>query len=266
MDSAIQILFNHAVWRARTFLEDRGKIGDITEWILSDVVDRMVRAAPQTLTDTTFPGNSFSDKLKRTAKKSNTGFGAAGSRSPEQTAAARAATGSLLNSFAKTDVIMWTDGSSLGNPGPAGSGSRCEYPDGVVEDISCFLGVNTNNAGELWAVGAGLELLARHSARRKISKEHVIRVLTDSGLVVGIFNKRWNPGQHAPLVKAIRDRMKNNCLSVKFHKVPAHAGVKGNERADWLAKAGAEFSRSSLTPALDLAAALKENDFLSLRI
>lgn len=45
--------------------------------------------------------------------------------------------------------LVQIDGSSLGNPGPAGIGVRIVGPDGsVVREISRFIGIRTNNQAE----------------------------------------------------------------------------------------------------------------------
>jgi ribonuclease HI len=45
--------------------------------------------------------------------------------------------------------LVQIDGSSLGNPGPAGIGVRIVGPDGgVVKEVSHFIGIRTNNQAE----------------------------------------------------------------------------------------------------------------------
>jgi len=73
--------------------------------------------------------------------------------------------------------LVQIDGSSLGNPGPAGIGVRILGPDGtIVKEISRFIGTRTNNQAEY----EGL-LCALRECRGLGSRRVVIR--TDSELL-----------------------------------------------------------------------------------
>jgi ribonuclease HI len=55
-------------------------------------------------------------------------------------------------------VIVWSDGASRGNPGPAGVGALVTDREGVVlAEIAEPLGVTTNNVAEYTAAIRGLE-------------------------------------------------------------------------------------------------------------
>ncbi len=54
------------------------------------------------------------------------------------------------------DAILYTDGSSLGNPGPAGAGFVLEEPDGTVVERAIPLGETTVGVAEYRALIAGL--------------------------------------------------------------------------------------------------------------
>jgi ribonuclease HI len=73
--------------------------------------------------------------------------------------------------------LVQIDGSSLGNPGPAGLGVRIVGPDGsVVREISRFIGIRTNNQAEYESL-----LCALAESRGLTSRRVVIR--TDSELL-----------------------------------------------------------------------------------
>ena len=62
-------------------------------------------------------------------------------------------------------MIVWTDGASRGNPGPAGIGVQITDPDGeVLAEIAEGLGVATNNVAEYTAAIRGLERAAELGA------------------------------------------------------------------------------------------------------
>ena len=81
-------------------------------------------------------------------------------------------------------VYLYTDGSSLGNPGPGGYGIILEWVGMSYEkEFSAGFSRTTNNRMELLAVIKGLELL-------KKSQMEVI-VYYDSKYVVDAVEKKW---------------------------------------------------------------------------
>lgn len=141
--------------------------------------------------------------------------------------------------FAKS-LVIFTDGSSLGNPGPGGYGCVVVFQqlDEVVE-----LGGNkiktTNNEMELSAVIAGLS----HSVFNTAD----VDIFTDSSYVIngitkwihGWENNGWktkakedvaNKSLWQSLSSLVRER--ENTSKVTWHLVPGHVGVIGNERCD----------------------------------
>ena len=153
-------------------------------------------------------------------------------------------------------IIMYTDGSSLGNPGPGGYGTLLLHGQHKKE-LSAGFRLTTNNRMELMAVIAGLEALKQKNSQ--------VTVYTDSRYVVDAVEKGW-------LLNWIRIRFKgkkNSDLwmrfyevyqihSVKFVWVKGHAAIPGNERCDQLAVAAANGS-----DLLDDDGFLKDNSMLN---
>lgn len=84
-----------------------------------------------------------------------------------------------------TEVKLYTDGGSRGNPGPSASGfAVLDMGDNIVVKKGTYLGVTTNNQAEYQALKLGLEELLHMKVRR-------VHVYMDSLLVVnqmlGIF-------------------------------------------------------------------------------
>lgn len=74
--------------------------------------------------------------------------------------------------------VVYSDGASRGNPGPASLGALVIDPEGVVrKEISERLGVTTNNVAEYEGLIAGMEAAKALGARR-------IEVRMDSELLV----------------------------------------------------------------------------------
>jgi ribonuclease HI len=134
-------------------------------------------------------------------------------------------------------ITMYTDGSSLGNPGPGGYGTLLLHGKHKKE-LSGGYSRTTNNRMELMAVIVGLEALKQPNCD--------VTVYTDSRYVVDSVEKGW-------LLSWIRIRFKGKKNSdlwmrfydihqlhqVKFVWVKGHAAIPGNERCDQLAVAAA---------------------------
>ncbi len=79
---------------------------------------------------------------------------------------------------APMQAVMFADGGSRGNPGPAASGSVVFRPDGsTIAEVGVFLGIATNNVAEWNGLCAGLEAAAELGITR-------LAVRMDSELVV----------------------------------------------------------------------------------
>jgi ribonuclease HI len=122
-------------------------------------------------------------------------------------------------------LILKTDGACIGNPGPGGIGIVISDEDGVLEEISCFIGFTTNNKAEYIALIEGL--------RRAVALgcEEVI-VYSDSELLCrqmkGIYKVR-DPGIFELYKEALR-------LSKMFASFDIeHVSREGNREADSLA-------------------------------
>ena len=134
-------------------------------------------------------------------------------------------------------IQLWTDGACSGNPGPAGLGVSREFRGAFIE-LSEYLGDGTNNIAELTAILRGLELVDDPATP--------VDVMTDSEYCIGLLGKGWKAKKNQELVAELRQ-----CLArfsdVRLIKVPGHAGVEGNERADELARAAITERHSART-------------------
>lgn len=79
------------------------------------------------------------------------------------------------------EATLFADGGSRGNPGPAASAAVLLYPSGeVLEEVSAYLGVATNNIAEWTALVLGLEAAAKRGLTRlnvRLDSELVVRQL-----------------------------------------------------------------------------------------
>ena len=150
---------------------------------------------------------------------------------------------------ARMHVVVYTDGSSRGNPGPGGYGSVLVYadPQGLrhVRELSGGYRLTTNNRMELMGVIVALEALTRPCT---------VEVHSDSQYVVNAFNQHWVEGwQRRGWKTASKQPVKNPDLwkrllaamdahEVSWIWVKGHAGHELNERCDELATTAADNS------------------------
>ncbi|MFC1811519.1 ribonuclease HI [Thermodesulfobacteriota bacterium] len=122
-------------------------------------------------------------------------------------------------------VRIYTDGASSGNPGPSGIGVLLQYGSHEKE-ISKYIGIATNNIAELEAIRAGLSVLKK--------TDLPVRVFTDSKYAYGVLMLGWKAKKNLELVRSIKKTI-SKVKDLKIIKVKGHAGIDGNERADYLA-------------------------------
>lgn len=136
-------------------------------------------------------------------------------------------------------IIAYTDGSSLGNPGPGGYGAiLLETDKKIKKEFAEGFRLTTNNRMELMAVIVSLE---------KLKKPHTeITIYTDSKYVCDSVEKKWVFGWEKKGFKGKKneDLWRRFLQSYRKHKVNfkwvrGHAGDEFNERADVIAVAAA---------------------------
>lgn len=164
----------------------------------------------------------------------------------------KAANAARANS-AKPQVIIWTDGSSRGNPGPGGYGAVMLFYDRAgrehKRELSCGYRQTTNNR---------MELLAPITALEELKYPCKVELHSDSQYVIHAFQQHWIDGwqkrgwktANKQLVKNV-DLWKRLLRAMQPHEmsfvwVKGHAGTELNERCDELATTAADGDISQL--------------------
>jgi len=139
------------------------------------------------------------------------------------------------------ELVIYTDGASRGNPGPAGIGAVIlDETERVVAEISRGIGIATNNEAEYLALAEALEKARSLGARR-------VRVYVDSELVA-----RQLCGEYAVRSDRLRPLIARvQALRRGFDACPVrHVRRAMNARADELANMGID--AASVTRAEEL--------------
>ena len=137
-------------------------------------------------------------------------------------------------------IEIFTDGSSLGNPGPGGYGILMKYGE-KQKKLSAGYKLTTNNRMELMAVIQAIKML------NDFAKEKEIIIYSDSKYVIHAVEKKWVFGW---VKKNFKDKANADLwrvflneyskYNIKFHWVKGHSGHTENEICDKLAKKAAE--------------------------
>ncbi len=134
--------------------------------------------------------------------------------------------------------VAYTDGACSGNPGPCGAGMVVLAPGANPREGYEYLGIGTNNVGELTAVWRALEAIP-------VDVDAVVH--TDSKYAIGVLSQGWKAKANAELIARIKVQVSAHPRA-RFVYVPGHAGIPMNERADELAREAIRTRGSSLQP------------------
>lgn len=129
-------------------------------------------------------------------------------------------------------IVIYTDGGSRGNPGPAGAGVAIADEKGkILKEYSNFLGVKTNNEAEYEAVIFGLRKIKALLGKEKI-KNTEIEFRMDSQLIARQLNGQYKIEEEKlfPLFIKIWN-LKMGFGQIKFSEIPREK----NKEADRLA-------------------------------
>lgn len=150
-------------------------------------------------------------------------------------------------------IEIFTDGSSLGNPGPGGWGSVITENDKVIDELGGYDKDTTNNRMELQAVIEALKHIHKNH-----KKDEVI-IHADSAYVLGgvtAWIENWErngwktankkPVMNQELWKELIALVREFEGHLSWQKVKGHSGHIHNERADVIATTFAEYQKCEL--------------------
>lgn len=213
------------------------KPGIYKEWFGANGAEVQVKAFPDALYKGFVLRNEAEQWFQEMSRNANSQL-SLGLKTPQ----AKATQTPQIPDF-KPDVLLFTDGGCLNNPGPGGYGIVRQIGNAAKEFSGGFR-LTTNNRMELLACIVGLQ-----SLKMPNSKVHVI---TDSKYVVNGITKGWAARWRQSGWKRNKEEFAENIdlwaqlldlceqHQVHFKWVKGHAGHKENERCDKLAKKAAK--------------------------
>lgn len=148
-----------------------------------------------------------------------------------------------------TEVTIFTDGSSRGNPGPGGWGYIAIYPNAhdemLVEEGGGEENPTTNNRMELMAVIAAFEGFDVYYDKAQMAEKTFVVRLDSSYVMNGITKwvfgwqkNGWITSQKEPVVNVDlwkRLMAATSGKKIEWKLLKGHAGIAGNERCDEIA-------------------------------
>jgi len=140
------------------------------------------------------------------------------------------------------NLVIYTDGSCLGNPGPGGWAAII-IEDGKIHEISGGEPSTTNNRMEMKAVIEALKYIREHNSIETLPTLN-INFFIDSNLIVQTLNCGWKKKKNKELWAEIEKL--SAWLSIKWDWIKAHHVDKFNNQVDELANGEAKKQKSQL--------------------
>ena len=142
-------------------------------------------------------------------------------------------------SVASKELVMYTDGSSRGNPGPGGYGTILQWGKHSKE-LSAGYRLTTNNRMELMAVIAGLEALKREALSIIVysDSQYIVKAVSEGWLKNWIATNFKGGKKNKDLWLRYADLASNH--KIRFVWVRGHADNAFNNRCDELATEAAD--------------------------
>ena len=137
------------------------------------------------------------------------------------------------------EIHIYTDGSSLGNPGPGGYAAVLKF-NNLKKEIAGGFRKTTNNRMELLAVIEAIKTLNDKAKDKKIvvfTDSKYVKDAIDKGWVYNWQKKNYKDKANADLWRKFLKLYPK--YTIEFQWVKGHSGVPENERCDILAKKAA---------------------------
>lgn len=145
----------------------------------------------------------------------------------------------LNDILTRYDCICYTDGSKKDLCAGLGAGFKIDYQGVVIAEEHFPMHPKCSNyQAELMAICGALDCLLKIEDRLIITNK--ILICTDSQSAIDTINDKWTDNLIVIAIKNYLTKYYLRNITIHIKWVPAHTGIMGNERADYLAKLGAD--------------------------
>ena len=151
-------------------------------------------------------------------------------------------------------IHIYTDGSATKGTSNAGYGCRIEFPNGSCTELSNSCGIYCSNYdAESEAISKSLDFI---SSQFEINpnEKHSIVIFTDAKSVLqSLEGENVSDVRLKEISNQIDKIITSHKVDVTLQWIPGHVGLPGNERADKLAKLGAQCSQTNSSVSMNTA-------------
>ena len=146
-----------------------------------------------------------------------------------------------INDYPDEWIQIYTDGSATKGTSNAGYGSRVEFPDGSCNEIFNSCGTHCSNFdAESEAILKSLDLILSLFDDNLKDKRNIV-IFTDAKSVLqSLEGENASDTRLKNISNTIHKLISSHKVDVILQWIPGHVGLPGNERADKLAKMGAQ--------------------------
>ena len=174
--------------------------------------------------------------------------GAAGTRTREQIHTARRHTLDTLSELDEDQVVAFSDGSALGNPGPCGAAAVI-YLEGIKSSpvilSEAVSSLGTSYLGELRGIHLATDFINQAS---EIRIPKALDIFVDCTSAIASTTGCRTRESHQDTINKIQqhtNNLTNQGCTITFHKVDAHVQLEPNELADKHAQSAAKKAATS---------------------
>ena len=151
-------------------------------------------------------------------------------------------------------IQVYTDGSAFKGTMNAGYGVRIEYADKTSEEIFNPCGVFCSNyEAEALAIEAAVHQLQQQFTLSRERKQNVVIFSDSMSVLQALENEKLDTSLIISITKTLSAFMQEFDIDVTLQWIPSHCDIPGNERADTLAKKGAESEQANIPVSLNTA-------------
>ena len=161
---------------------------------------------------------------------------------------------STIDDYPDEWIRIYTDGSATRGTSNAGYGSRVEFPDGSCAELFDSCGKHCSNYdAESEAILKSLDFVSSQF-EGKLKEENNVVIFTDAKSVLqSLENDRTSDARIKEIMNKADKLMTSYNIEVSLQWIPGHVGLPGNERADKLAKLGAQCPQTATSVTINTA-------------